>query len=195
MRLALTLACLFAVTARAESKRDPIVVEAQMWTVAPLKTSTWMLGGSARASVGLLGVAVSGYQQALDGPVGTPTRLGSLLASLTVSMRLTPKVRLGAALGANTLFVDPDITSIAPSVGFFSRFDVLPWLSLDLEANIAPFPHFRTDGLTEVTLRWKALSLSLGFRVVALDAVQRLLARRDLATMGVHVGLGLEWSG
>lgn len=195
MRLAVALACLLAVAARADSKRDPIVVEAQTWTVAPLKDSTWMLGGSARASVGLLGLAVSGYQQALTGPVGTPARLGSLLASLTVSLQLTPKVRLGAALGANTLFVDPDVASIAPSVGFFSRFDVLPWLSLDLEANIAPFPHFRTDGLSEVTLRWKALSLSLGFRVVALDAVQRLVGRRDVTTMGVHVGLGVEWSG
>lgn len=195
MRLAIALSCLLAVAARAEPKNDPIVVEAQTWTVAPVKDSTWMLGGSARASVGLLGLAVSGYQQSLTGPVGTPARLGSLLASMTVSLRVHQKIRFGAALGANTLFVEPDVTSIAPSLGFFARFDLLPWLSAELETNIAPFPHFRADALSEVSLRWKALSLSVGYRVVTLDAVQRLVGRRDVTTMGVHVGIGIEWSG
>lgn len=190
-------ACLAAAVAHAESaERDPIFVEAQTWALAPVQSSEWLLGATARASVGTFGVSLSGYQQALTGPIGTPTRLGSLLASLTATVRLQKKLAFGGALGVNTLFVAPDVASIAPSLGFFSRFDLLPWLSIELEAHIAPWPHMRTDGLGEVTLRWKALSASVGFRLVQLEPRRALgLGRTDVITVGVHLGLGVEWSG
>lgn len=197
MRALAFAACLAATAAHADStERDPIFVEAQTWTLAPVQSSGWLLGATARASVGVLGVSVSGYQQALTGPIGTPTRLGSLLASLTATMRLQKKIAFGGALGVNTLFAAPDVSSIAPSLGFFSRFDLLPWLSVELEANIAPWPHMRTDGLGAVTLRWKALTASVGFRLVQLEPRRTLgLGRTDIITVGVHLGLGVEWSG
>ncbi|MEW6432392.1 MAG: hypothetical protein AB1730_12865 [Myxococcota bacterium] len=197
MRALALAACLVTATAHASrTERDPIFVEAQTWTLAPVQSTGWLLGGTARASVGLLGVSVSGYQQALTGPVGTPSRLGSLLASLTATVRLEKKVAFGGVLGVNTLFAAPDVSSIAPSMGFFSRFAVLPWLSFELEATIAPWPHMRTDGLGAVTLRWKALTASIGVRLVQLEPRRRLgLGRTDLITVGVHLGLGVEWSG
>lgn len=180
----------------AEAPREPIHVQAQTYLVAPATDSQWLLGAAARGSVGRFGLAISGYQQAVYGRPGAPAHLGSLLVSLTLRFELGSGISLGAALGANTLFVAPDVTSIAPSIGFFSRFEIRDWLSVELEMDASAWPHYRIDALSQLTLHWKALTLSAGVRVVHLEAPPRLgFGPGDVSSIGAQVGLGVEWSG
>ncbi|MEW5741453.1 MAG: hypothetical protein AB1938_21205 [Myxococcota bacterium] len=192
---AVVILCLLSMSAwGAEDESEHLFAEAQTWTVAPITTPGWLLGGSGRASVGRFGLSVSGYQQALSGPAGTSPRLGSLLASMTATFRLDARIALGVSLGANTLFFEPDLASIAPSFGFFSRFDFHPNLSVQILMDAAPFPHYRIDALTEATLHWRALFVSLGLRIIHLEAPSRLgVPRGDVTTIGLQLAVGVDW--
>ncbi|GMU60786.1 MAG: hypothetical protein AMXMBFR34_25490 [Myxococcaceae bacterium] len=185
-----------AAEAAAQPERDPLFLEAQTWTVAPITKPGWLLGGSAKASVGRFGLAVSGYQQALYGRAGTSTRMGALVASMTAAFRLSGKILMGVSAGANTLFFEPDVASIAPSLGFFSRFDYHPMVSVQLQLDVAAWPHYRMDAVTEVRVHWRRAFLSLGMRLVHVEGPRRLgIPLGEATTIGVQVALGVDWSG
>jgi len=190
------LVLLTAPEATATAEREPISLQMQTYLVAPATDGQWLFGAEGKALIGRFGVTLGGYQQALYGPPGTTRRLGSLLVGLAVRFELSHGIALGAALGVNSLFVAPDVASIAPSAGFFGSFRLTDWLTAELAMDAAAWPHYRLDGLSQVTAHWRRLTFSAGARVVHLEAPPRLgLGVAGVTSIGAQVGLGVEWSG